>query len=204
MRILTFLEYALITLGVIGYFAGQHFGLVKGGHLGIFLVGAGLAIAGLESLYSRVMSLRFSPEAAESYAGFPALVWGGMLLAIGSGVIAFAYLLDAGKWAKAVVFVQQYYGMTYLAAGALLVGFSILAFVNAHHGRRWWETLLFRVPRVLLAVLMLVGGAFAMAAGAWQLLDPNGYASAERQVVTKVQADLKAMKLPDRLKFWPR
>ena len=51
---------------------------------------------------------------------------------------------------------------------------------------------------------MLVGGAFAMAAGAWQLLDPNGYASAERQVVTKVQADLKAMKLPDRLKFWPR
>ncbi|MFN0040261.1 MAG: hypothetical protein ACKVP2_12175 [Burkholderiales bacterium] len=204
MRILTFFEYALIALGVIGYFAGQHFGLVKGGHLGIFLVGAGLAVAGLESLNSRVMSLRFSPEAAESYAGFPALVWGGMLLAIGSGVIAIAYLLDAGKWANAVVFVQRNYGVIYLAAGGLLVGFSILAFVNNHYGRRWWETLLFRVPRVLLAVLMLVGGAFAMGAGAWQLIDPKGYVSMERQALTKVQTDLKKMKMPDRLMFWER
>ncbi|MEK6210905.1 MAG: hypothetical protein AABM64_11150 [Pseudomonadota bacterium] len=53
MRLLTFLEYAAIVLGAIGILAGQHFALAKGIHLGILLIGVGIATAGIESLYSR-------------------------------------------------------------------------------------------------------------------------------------------------------
>ena len=78
--LLTFLEYAAIVVGAIAIFVGRHYALANGVHLGILLIGVGLAVGGIESLYTRRMSLRFSEDAAEGYSGFPALVWGTMLL----------------------------------------------------------------------------------------------------------------------------
>ena len=50
MRLLTFLEYTAIAIGGIAIFAGRHYGLANGVLIGIFLVGAGIAVAGMESL----------------------------------------------------------------------------------------------------------------------------------------------------------
>lgn len=63
MGLLTFLEYAAMVVGAIAILAGQHFALANGVQLGILLIGAGIAVAGIESLYSRHMSLRFSEAA---------------------------------------------------------------------------------------------------------------------------------------------
>ena len=191
MRLLTFLEYAAIVLGAIGILAGQHFALAKGVHLGIFLIGVGLAVGGIESLYSRRMSLRFSEDAAEGYSGFPALVWGTMLLLAGAALIGYAYLLDVGLWPRAERLLKQNPGIVHLFAGLFLAGFSVLLFTDTNANRKLWQTLLLRVPRVIVAVIVLTCGITVMGAGAWQIVDPPGYAQVERQVRARVDSALR-------------
>ena len=188
MRLLTFLEYAAIMVGAIAIYAGQHYVLVKGVHLGILLIGAGLAVGGIESLYSRRMSLRFSEDAAEGYSGFPALVWGTMLLLVGAALIGWAYLLDIGLWPRAERLVKQNPAIVYIVAGLFLAGFSVLLFTDTNANRKLWQTLLMRVPRVIVAILVLVLGIAAIAAGAWQIVDPKGYANVERDAWERVKA----------------
>lgn len=189
MRLLTFLEYTAIVIGAIAIFAGRHFALANGVHIGIFLVGAGLALGGIESLYSQRMSLRFAEIA--SYDGIPALAWGAMLLLAGGALIGYAYLLDAGAWPRAATFLQHYPGIVFVAAGLLLVGLSVLLFTDSGAQCKWWQTLLFRAPRVIAALLALTSGVAAMGSGAWQIADPQGYAHAERDVRARVNAALK-------------
>jgi hypothetical protein len=181
MRFLTFLEYTAIVIGAIAIVAGRHFALAKGVHLGILLIGAGIAAGGIESLYSRQMSLRFSEEAAQGYDGFPAMVWGMMLLLAGGALIGYAYLLDTGAWPRAARLLTQDPGIVYAVAGLLLVGFSVLLFTDPG-GQRNRQPLLLRVPRVIVALVALTCGIAAMASGAWQIADPHGYAQVERQV----------------------
>lgn len=182
MRLLTFLEYTAIVVGAIAILAGRHFALAKGVHLGILLIGVGIATAGIESLYSRQMSLRFSEEAAQGYDGFPAIAWGMMLLLAGWALIGYAYLLDTGAWPRTAGLLKQYPGIAYAAAGLLLAGFSVLLFADPGRHRERWQTLLLRVPRVIVALVALTCGIAAMASGAWQIADPHGFAQVERQV----------------------
>ena len=191
MRLLTFLEYAAIMVGAIAIYAGQHYVLVKGVHLGILLIGAGLAVGGIESLYSRRMSLRFSEDAAEGYSGFPALVWGTMLLLVGAALIGWAYLLDIGLWPRAERLVKQNPAIVYIVAGLFLAGFSVLLFTDTNANRKLWQTLLLRVPRVIVAVIVLTCGIAVIGAGAWQIVDPSGYAQVERQLRGRVAAVVK-------------
>ena len=192
MRLLTFLEYVVILVGAIAIFAGQHFALAKGIHLGILLIGAGIAAGGIESLYSRRMSLRFSEAAA--YDGFPALVWGLMLLLAGGSLIAYAYLLDTGDWPRAARLLKQYPGIVYVAAGLLLAGFSVLLFADPGTQRNRWQTLLLRVPRVVVALVALTCGVAGIASGAWQIADPQGFAQVERQVRARLDAAFGAIR----------
>jgi hypothetical protein len=193
MRLLTFLEYAAIVVGAIAIFASQHFAMAKGVHLGILLIGVGIAVGGIESLYSRRMSLRFSEDAAEGYSGFPAIVWGMMLLLAGGALIGYAYLLDVGVWPRAVRLLKQNPGIVYVAAGLLLAGFSVLLFTDTNANRNRWQTFLLRVPRVILALLALTCGVAGIASGAWQIADPQGYAKVEHQVRARVDAAVKAV-----------
>jgi len=188
MRLLTFLEYAAIMVGAIAIYAGQHYVLVKGVHLGILLIGVGLALGGIESLYSRRMSLRFSEDAAEGYSGFPALVWGTMLLLVGAALIGWAYLLDIGLWPRAERLVKQNPAIVYIVAGLFLAGFSVLLFTDTNANRKLWQTLLLRVPRVIVAVIVLTCGIAVIGAGAWQIVDPPGYAKVERQIRVRMDA----------------
>jgi len=194
MRLLTFLEYVVILVGAIAIFAGQHFALAKGIHLGILLIGAGLAVGGIESLYSRRMSLRFSEDAAEGYSGFPALVWGTMLLLAGAALIGYAYLLDVGLWPRAERLLNQNPAIVYIVAGLFLAGFSVLLFTDTNANRKLWQTILLRVPRVIVAVVVLTCGVAAMASGAWQIVDPQGFAQVERQVRARLDGVRAAIK----------
>jgi len=192
--LLTFLEYAVILVGAIAIFAGQHFALANGVHLGMVLIGAGLAVGGIESLYSRRMSLRFSEDAAEGYSGFPALVWGTMLLFAGAALIGYAYLLDVGLWPRAERVLKQNPAIVYIVAGLYLAGFSVLLFTDTNANRKLWQTILLRVPRVIVAVLVLTLGIAAITAGAWQFVDPQGFAQVERQVRARLDAVRAAIK----------
>ncbi len=192
MRLLTFLEYAAIVAGAIAIFAGRHYALTNGVHLGIFLIGAGIAVGGIESLYSRHMSLRFSEAAG--YDGSPAIVWGMMLLLVGGSLIGYAYLLDTGAWPRAAGLLKQYPGIVYAAAGLLLVGFAVLLFTDAGAHRKLWQTLLFRVPRVIVALVVLTCGVAGIVSGGWQIADPQGFAQVEREVRSRLDAVFRAIR----------
>ena len=188
MSLLTLIEYAAILIGAIGIYVAQHFSQARGVHLGILLIGAGLAVGGIESLYSRRMSMRFSEDAAEGYSGFPALVWGAMLLLAGAAIIGFAYLLDAGDWPQAEHLLKQNLAIVQIVLGLFLAGFSVLLFTDTNANRKLWQTLLLRVPRVIVAVIVLALGITATGAGTWRIVDPPGYAQVERQARGHVDA----------------
>ncbi len=140
------------------------------------------------------MSLRFSEDAAEGYSGFPALVWGTMLLLAGAALIGYAYLLDVGLWPRAERLLKQNPAIVYIVAGLFLAGFSVLLFTDTNANRKLWQTLLLRVPRVIIAVLVMTLGITVMGAGAWQIVDPPGYAQVERQVRARLDAVFKAVR----------
>ena len=191
MRLLTFLEYAAILTGAIGLLASTKFDVLRDSHIGIYLIGAGLALAGAEALYSREMSLLYTGENAPRHSGFPAVVWGLMLLSAGGALIAYAYLSGAGLWPRVETTLAQYPGWHYLAAGLLLVGFSVLLFVDSGGTRGWLRTLLLRVPRVVFAAVILLAGIAATAGGAWQMLDAQSFTAARRMAAMKIEKTLE-------------
>lgn len=180
MRFLAFLEYTFVIVGAIGMVAAQFFYLPKGFHLGLFMVGAGFALGGLESLATRRMSFRFATHSGEGYDGAPAVIWGLMALAIGSVLIASAYLMEEGVWRTTVNGLMRRPGPAIAAAGLFAVAAgALLMFYRGKRGA--WRTILIRMPKALAGLLLIVAGVIAIALGILEWLDPQAYARMTRR-----------------------
>ena len=173
MRAIAFLEYGAILGGLVAMAAGHFFVAPKAFHLGVFLVGAGLALGGLESLFTRRMSFRFAGDAAERYEGAPALIWGSMALLAGSAVIAAAYLLSEGLGRAALDYLVRRPAPALAAAGVLIAGSGALLFFNPHGRRGVARWLLVRLPRVLLGLVLVLAGIAAVGVAAWDWFEPR-------------------------------
>jgi hypothetical protein len=175
VRLITFIEYAAVLIGVIGMIAGQFFALGKGFHFGVFMAGAGIALGGLEALVTRRMCFRPSEDAYEAYAGGPAMIVGAMALLAGAGLIAAAYLLEEGLWHTAVSYLTRRPAPVLIAAGLLLTGIGVLMTLNPQGrvGLAW--TLLVRVPRSLAGLILVVAGLTGIGLGAWEWLEPLAF-----------------------------
>jgi hypothetical protein len=175
VRLIAFVEYAAVVVGIIGVIAGRFFALPKGFELGVFLIGAGIALGGIEALLTRRMCFRPSEDAYEDYAGAPAVIVGLMALLVGAGVIGAAYLLADGLWATTLSHLTRRPAPLLIAAGVLLVGIGVLMMLNPRGrvGLAW--TLLVRVPRSLLGFLLIVAGLGAIGLGGWEWLEPPAY-----------------------------
>src|SRR6185295_12354085 len=142
MRLVAFLQYAALVIGSIGMLAGQFFGLAKGFNLGVFVVGAGLAIGGIDSLVTRRMIFRPSDEAYENYAGTPAVIVGLMVLAVGAGMIGAAYLLDNDQWRSTLSYLMRRPAPVLALAGLFLIGIGVLMLLNPQGRSSWvWRIL---------------------------------------------------------------
>lgn len=182
MRLLTFLEYAAIVVGAIGMVAAKFYYLPKGVHLGLFLIGVGFALGGLESLVTRRMSFRFSTRGGEAYAGAPAVIWGLIALLIGAAVIASAYLMEQGLWRSAVDYLARRPGPAIIAFGFLFIGVgTLLMFNRRSHGIVWM--LIVRVPKTLLGVVLIVAGLLAIGVGLWELFHPRAFSRLSRTIL---------------------
>ena len=175
MRLLAFIEYAAVVVGIIAVFAGQFFALPKGFHLGVFLIGAGIALGGLEATFTRRMGFRPAEDSYEAYAGAPAMIVGLMALLIGTGIIAAAYLLADGHWHATVQTLTRRPAPLLIVAGLLLTGVGVLLMLNplGRRGLAW--TLLVRVPRSLLGVVLVVAGLAGVGLGLWAWLAPLAF-----------------------------
>lgn len=180
MRFFGFLEYAFVIVGAIGMAAAQYFYLPKGFHLGLFMVGAGFALGGLESLATRRMSFRMATHGGEGYDGAPAVIWGMLTLAIGAALIASAYLMEEGLWRATVASIARRPGLAITAAGVLAIAAgALLMFYRGPRGA--WRTLLIRVPKTFVGLVLIVAGAVAVVLGVIEWIDPQSYARIVRR-----------------------
>jgi hypothetical protein len=156
VRLIAFIEYAAVMIGVIAMIAGQFFALPRGFHLGVFMTGAGIALGGLEAIVTRRMCFRPSEDAYEAYAGTPAMIVGVMALLVGTGLIATAYLLADGLWHTAVNYLTRRPAPVLIAAGLLLIGIGALM-------------------RSLAGFVLVVGGLAGIGLGVWEWLEPLAF-----------------------------
>ena len=87
-----------MLIGIAGVVAGRYYALSQGFNLGVFLIGAGIALGGVEGVLTRRMPFRFSDDAHEAWTGAPAFLFGLVALVIGVAFIASAYLLEQHMW----------------------------------------------------------------------------------------------------------
>lgn len=175
MRFLAFFEYTAVFIGVIAMIAGQFFALPKGFYLGVFLIGAGIALGGFESVWTRRMCFRTSEEQYEAYGGTPAMIVGLSALIIGLGLIATAYLLNAGLWYSTVHYLMRRPAPVLVAGGLLLIGVGVLMMLNPRGRRGVWRALLVRIPRGMLGFVVLMAGLGSVGLGVWEWLEPLAF-----------------------------
>jgi hypothetical protein len=171
MRLLAFLQYAALVIGSLGMVAGQYFGIAKGFNLGVFVAGAGFALAGIDALVTRRMCFRPSDDVYENYAGAPAVIVGLMVLAVGAAMIASAYLLDNEQWHAAVSHVMRRPAPLLATGGLYVTGFGVLAMLNPQGRTSWIWRMLVYLPRFLLGVLLVAAGIASIGVGAWEWHD---------------------------------
>ena len=175
MRLIGFIEWAAVIIGIIGIIAGQFFALPNGFHLGVFLVGAGIAIGGIESLATHRMGFSLSDDAHYAYAGTPALIVGAMALLVGTGIIVAAYLLADGQWPATVNYLTRRPAPVLVAAGLLLIGTGALMMLNPRGRQGVVWTILVRIPRWLLGLVLVAGGVAGIGLGVWEWLEPAAF-----------------------------
>jgi hypothetical protein len=177
MRLLAFLQYAALVIGAIGMVAGQFFGLPKALHLGVFVAGAGFALAGLDALLTRRMCFRASDDVYESYAGPPAVIVGTMVLVIGAGMIAAAYLLDNDQWHATTSYLMRRPAPLLGAGGLFLAGIGVLMMLNPQGRTGWVWRILVYFPRSLIGLIVVAAGIAVVGLGAWEWLEPQEFRS---------------------------
>lgn len=175
MRIIALIEYAAVVIGVIAVIAGQFFALPKGVHLGIFLIGAGIALGGMEAVFTRRMCFRSSEDAYEAYAGTPALIVGLMALLVGAAAIGAAYLLAEGHWHSTVNYLTRRPAPVLVGAALLLIGVGTLMMLNPQGRRGLAWILLVYLPRSVAGLVLVVAGIAGIALGVWEWLEPQAF-----------------------------
>lgn len=175
MRLLAFLEYAAVIIGILAIIAGRFFDLPKGVTLGVFTLGAGFALAGFESLVTQRMCFRASDDAYEAYAGTPALIVGLMALAAGAAILWAGYLLSEGQWHATVNYLMRRPAPVLAAAGLFLIAIGVLLMLNPRGRSGWAWRLLIYLPRSLIGLVIIAGGFAAIGLGAWEWFQPQAY-----------------------------
>ncbi len=176
MRMLAFIEYCALAVGVLAAIAGRVFSLEQAVSLGVCLAGAGLLLGGFESIYTRRMSFRFYDNALEGYGGAAALIAGLMQTLIGGLAIAAAYSLAAHTWLATLDALALRPWPALVPVGLLSIGGGVLLVLgfNDRNGIAW--TLLIGAPKTALGLALVIGGAAAAIAGTWQWFDPKLFA----------------------------
>ena len=175
MRLLAFLQYVALVVGSVGMIGGQFFGLTKAFNLGVLVAGVGFAFAGIDSLVTRRMCFRPSDDVYENYAGTPAVIVGLMVLAVGAGMIAAAYLLDNDRWHLAMNYLMRRPAPLLALAGLFLIGVGVLMMLNPQGRSSWVWRILVYFPRSLAGLVVIAAGLAIIGLGAWEWLEPQAF-----------------------------
>jgi hypothetical protein len=103
------------------------------------------------------------------------VIVGMMVLVVGAGMIAAAYLLDNGQWHSTLNTLMRRPAPLLAAGGMFLAGFGVLMMLNPQGRSGWLWRIFLYFPRWLLGLVVVAAGIAGISLGMWEWLDSQAF-----------------------------
>jgi len=170
--------WILIFVGIAAMFSGWRWELFWLVSSGIIIIGSGLILLGVETLYSpELPSNRFPGGADEQGRSFSTTLGAFWFVFIGVVMASFGLVLLVGAGDALILFFQKRPGIPILITALSLVTYGLPSIVGVRRGPASALMLVASLPARLLGLLAVLFGVAAFALGVFELIDPSGFDS---------------------------
>jgi hypothetical protein len=177
LNLLPFFEYCALIVGIFFVWTGWQSAAERDLALGVALVGGALLVGGLASIVTRRMSFRFFVNPRAGHAGAWAIVAGLMQLIAGGLAAAAAHALATNAWQARLDALQANPWPLLIPLALLLICAGLLMIRPSSDRVGPLGTVLFLVPKTLIAIAALAAGAAILGGWGWKLYDPQAFQS---------------------------
>ena len=177
LNLLPFVEYCALFAGIYFAWTGWQAAAERDVALGVGLVGGALLVGGLASIVSKRMSFRFHVNPHAGYAGAWAIIAGLMQLIAGGLAAAAAHAFATQTWQARLDALQANPWPLLIPVALLLICAGLLMLRRSSDRVGPLGTVLYVVPRALIAVAALGAGAAILGGFGWKIYDPEAFQS---------------------------
>jgi hypothetical protein len=172
-----FVEYCALVSGIYFVWAGRQSAAERDVALGVGLVGGALLIGGVVSIVTRRMSFRFHVDPRAGHAGAWAVIAGLMQVIAGGLAAAAAHALATNIWQARLDALHANPWPLLIPLSLLLICAGLLMMRRSSDRVGPVGTVLFTVPKTLIAVAALGAGAAILGGWGWKIYDPQAFQS---------------------------
>jgi hypothetical protein len=177
LNLLPFIEYCALISGIFVVWTGRQSAAERDVALGVGLVGGALLVGGLASIVTRRMSFRFYADPRAGHAGAAAIIAGLMQLIAGGLAAAAAHALATHTWQARLDALLVNPWPLLIPVSLVLICAGLLMMRRSSDGVGPLGTVLFLVPKTLIAVALVVAGAAILGGWGWKIYDPQAFQS---------------------------
>lgn len=177
LNLLPFVEYCALVSGIFFVWTGRQSAAERDVALGMGLVGGALLIGGLASIVMKRMSFRFYVNPRAGYAGAWAIIAGLMQLIAGGLAAAAAHALATHAWQARLDALHAKPWPLLIPLSLLLICAGLLMMRPSSDRVGPLGTVLFLVPKTLIAIAAVGAGAAILGGWGWKIYDPQAFQS---------------------------
>jgi hypothetical protein len=177
LNLLPAVEYCVLISGILVVWTGWQSAAERDVALGVGLVGGALLVGGLASIVTRRMSFRFFVDAHAGYAGAAAIIAGVMQLIAGGLAAAAAHALATHTWQARLDALHANPWPLLIPIALLLIFAGLLMMRRSSDRIGPLGTVLYVVPKTLIAIAALVAGVAILGGFGWKIYDPQAFQS---------------------------
>ncbi len=177
LNLLPVVEYCALISGILVAWTGWQSATERDVALGVGLVGGAVLVGGLASILTRRMSFRFFLDPRAGHAGAAAIIAGLMQLIAGGLAAAAAHALWTHTWQARLDALHANPWPLLIPLALLLICAGLLMIRRSSDRVGPLGTLLFVVPKTLIAVGALVAGVAILGGWGWKTYDPHAFES---------------------------
>jgi hypothetical protein len=175
LNLLPAVEYCALISGILVVWTGWQSAAERDVALGVALVGGALLVGGLASIVTSRMSFRFYVNPRAGHAGAAAIIAGAMQLIAGGLAAAAAHALATHTWKSRLdaLFVNPWPLLIPLSLLLICAGLLMIRPSSDRVGPL--GTVLFVMPKTLIAVAAVGAGAAILGGWGWKIYDPQAF-----------------------------
>ncbi|MDH4172870.1 MAG: hypothetical protein OEV97_03920 [Betaproteobacteria bacterium] len=177
LNLLPFVEYCALISGILVVWMGWQSAAEREIALGVGLVGGALLVGGLASIVTKRMSFRFYVDPRSGRAGVAAIIAGLMQLIAGGLAAAAAHALATHTWQARLDALAVNPWPLLLPLSLLLICAGLLMMRRSSDRVGPLGTVLYLVPKTLIAIAAVGAGAAILGGWGWKIYDPQAFQS---------------------------